>query len=133
MAVEASIGAEVVVASAGVGDSVATLRAGFLEWMRLARDPVVQRIVLIDAPAVLGWERWRAIEEANALGVMKAAMQVAAAEGRIPVNLADSFAHVLLATVNELAFAIARSDDQAAAQRTAQAAVDEVLTRLLGE
>ena len=132
MAVEASIGTQVVLASAGASDVVAALRAGFLTWMRLAGDPVVQRVVLIDAPAVLGWERWRAIEEANALGVLKAAMQQAAVEGRIPANLADDFAHVLLATVNELALVIARSDDQATAQRNAQEAVDEVLTRLLG-
>jgi hypothetical protein len=42
------------------------------------------------------------------------------------------FAHVLLASVNEVALLIARADDQAAAGRSARAAVDEVLTRLLG-
>jgi hypothetical protein len=60
-------------------------------------------------------------------------MRVAADEGRIPADLADTFAHMLLATVNELALLIARSNDQTAAQRSAQAAVDELLTRLLGE
>jgi AcrR family transcriptional regulator len=133
VALEASIGEKVVLAATGAGDSSASLRAGCVAWMKLAGDPTVQRVVLIDAPSVLGWERWRAIEEANALGLLMAAMRAAADEGRIPAELADTFAHMLLATLNELALLIARSNDQTEAQRSAQAAVDELLTRLLGE
>ena len=129
---EARIGTELANAGAGTTDPIAALRAGSLEWMRLAGDPTVQRVVLIDAPAVLGWERWRAIEEASALGMIKLAMQVAAADGRLRPELADAYAHMLLATVNELAMVIARADDQAAAQRTAEAAIDELFSRLLG-
>ena len=132
VAVEERIAQELATESFGAQGVIEGLRAGSLTWMRLAGDPLVQRIVLIDAPAVLGWERWRAIEEANALGGLKIAMQVAASEGRIPAELADPFAHTLLATVNELAFVIARSDDQSAAQEKARAAVDEILNRLLG-
>jgi AcrR family transcriptional regulator len=132
MAVEARIGAETATAALNEGEAVAGLRAGALEWMRLAGDPVVQRVVLIDAPAVLGWERWRAYEEETALGMIKAAMQVAAEQGRLPAELADAYAHMLLASVNELAMVIARADDQAAAQRSAEAAIDELFSRLLG-
>jgi AcrR family transcriptional regulator len=132
MAVEARIGAETAKVALEAGDAVAGVRAGSLEWMRLAGDPVVQRVVLIDAPAVLGWEHWRAYEEATALGMMKAAMQVAAEEGRVRPELTDAYAHMLLATVNELAMVIARADDQAAAQRTAESAIDELFSRLLG-
>jgi len=112
-------------------DPVAGLRAGSLAWIRLAGDPVVRRIVLIDAPAVLGWERWREIEEENALGGVKAVMQTAADAGLVPAELADLFAHMLLASVNELALVVARSDDRAAAQDTAEKAVDALLARLL--
>jgi len=132
--VEARIGDATVAAviAAGDGDSLLGLRAGCLAWVRLAGDPVVQRIVLIDAPSVLGWERWREIEEHNALGMLKLAMQSAADEGRITNDLVDVFAHTLLATMNELALLIVRSSDTAAAQRTAENAVDEILSRLLG-
>lgn len=112
-------------------DPVAALRAGSLAWIRLAGDPVVRRIVLIDAPAVLGWERWREIEEENALGGVKATMQVAADAGLVPDELVDLFAHMLLASVNELALVVARSDDRDAAQATAAQAVDDFLARLL--
>jgi AcrR family transcriptional regulator len=129
-ATETRIGVELLERAEGMTDPVAILHAGSLAWMELAGDPVVQRIVLIDAPAVLGWERWRAIEEENALGTIKAGMELAAQQGRLRPELADAFAHTLLAAVNELALMIARADDQKATQHTAQLAIDEMFDRL---
>src|SRR5262249_9916825 len=36
---------------------VDALTVGCLTWLRAAADPAIQRIVLLDAPAVVGWER----------------------------------------------------------------------------
>jgi AcrR family transcriptional regulator len=131
-AVEVRIGEATLAAAAEADSSAEGLRAGCLAWVQLAGDPVVQRIVLTDAPSVLGWSRWRDIEEHHALGMLKVAMQAAAAEGRVDPELADVYAHMLLATMNELAMVIIRADDRPLAQRQAQAAVDELLARLLG-
>jgi AcrR family transcriptional regulator len=131
-AVEDRIGEEVVLAAAGSADAVAVLRAGCLAWVQLAGDPVVQRIVLIDAPAVLGWERWRELENQHALGLLKGVLEGVAEAGRLPPDLVDTFAHVLLASVNEIALLIARSDDSRSALRMGERAVDELLSRLLG-
>jgi AcrR family transcriptional regulator len=130
--VEARIGEDTMAAVAGTANAAEALRAGCLAWVRLAGDPVVQRIVIVDAPSVLGWQRWREIEEQHALGLLKVAVQGAADEGRVRPDLVDVFAHMLLATMNELALLIVRADDPAAAQQTAEVAVDELLTRLLG-
>ena len=130
--IEARVGNEVVAAAAGTTDPVAGLRAGCLAWVRLAGDPVVQRILLIDAPSVLGWERWRAMEEAHALGLMKAALQEIADDGRLPQGLVNMFAHALLASVNEVALLVARSDQPDAAMKEGTDAVDALLQRLLG-
>ena len=67
-------------------DPVETLRAGCLAWVRLAADPVVQRILLIDAPSVIGWERWRELEEKYALGMTKEALRRVADAGRLPAD-----------------------------------------------
>lgn len=99
---------------------------------QLAGDPGVQRIVLIDAPAVLGWTRWREVEEDHALGLVKGALEAVAATGRLRPDLVDMLAHVLLAGVNEVALMVATADDTRSAQRSGEAAVDELLTRLLG-
>jgi hypothetical protein len=91
----------------------------------------VQRIVLIDAPAVLGWERWREIEEQNALGMLRAGLQAVADDARLDGALVDPFAHMLLASINELALVVARAEDTAGTQEQARTAIDELLSRLL--
>src|ERR1700750_1516599 len=72
---EAVAGRKPVAAARGSDGPVAALRAGSLAWIRLAGDPVVRRILLIDAPSVLGWERWRAMEGHHALGGIRAVLQ----------------------------------------------------------
>jgi AcrR family transcriptional regulator len=131
-AVEERIGAETGAAAAGATTAIEALRLGSLAWVRLAGDPVVQRIVLIDAPAVLGWQRWREIEEEHALGSVKLILQQAAADGRLDPGMVDPFAHMVLATMNELALVVARADDQSAARRTAEEAIHVYLDRLFG-
>src|SRR5260370_8810313 len=114
-------------------DPVAMLRAGALAWIRLAGDPVVRQIMLIDAPAVLGWQRWRELDEQGPLGAIRDALGDAAATGRIEHAHVDTFAHIALAAANEVAMMIARADDSAAALSAGESAFAEFLDRLLGE
>jgi len=128
--VETSVGEQTLAAAAGSDGPLAALRAGFLAWIRLAGDPVVRRILLIDAPSVLGWERWRSMEEDHALGLIRAVLQVIAEEGKLRPELVGTLAHVLLASVNEVALLVARSQDQEAAMKAGADAIDELLQRL---
>ncbi|WP_431923675.1 TetR/AcrR family transcriptional regulator [Nonomuraea jabiensis] len=123
-ATESAIGGKIRAAVRGITDPAAALRAGVLAWISLAGDPVIQRIVLIDAPAVMGWERWRAMEERYSFGMLKAAL---GATGAVPAEFLDLHAHMLLAAVNESALMVARGGDPT----TAVAAVEEFLRRLL--
>ncbi|WP_043616036.1 TetR/AcrR family transcriptional regulator [Nonomuraea candida] len=123
-ATEAAVGAKIVQAVRGSASPAEALRTGVLAWIRLAGDPVVKRIVLIDAPAVLGWERWRALEERYSFGMLKSALE---ASGAVPAEFLDLHAHMLLAAVNESALLVARGGDHA----TAEAAVEDFLHRLL--
>jgi len=130
--VQARVG-EATLAAAGAGGQTEAhelIRAAELAWIRLAGDPMVRRILLIDAPTVFGWRRWRDKEQAG-LGALKGVLQAAADAGRVPAEHVDAFAHILLATGNEMALVIALADDVAAAQASAESAVDEFLTRLL--
>lgn len=108
------------------------LRRGGLAWIELAADPVVQRVMLIDAPAVLGWERWRELDDAHVLGDVRMALAAAAEEGAFDPQHVDAFAHIVLAAVNEISLMIARANDQVEALAEGRAAVDEFLIRLLG-
>jgi len=128
--VETSVGAQTLAAAAGADGPVAALRAGSLAWIRLAGDPVVRRILLIDAPSVLGWERWRAMEEQHALGGIRAILQIIAEQGKLRPELTGPLAHVLLASVNEVALLVARAQDKETAMKDGADAIDELLRRL---
>ncbi|MEU6718192.1 TetR/AcrR family transcriptional regulator [Nonomuraea sp. NPDC046802] len=123
-ATESAIGVKIAQAVQGITDPAAALRAGVIAWIRLAGDPVIKRIVLIDAPSVMGWERWRAMEERYSFGMLKGALELT---GAVPPEFLDLHAHMLLAAVNESALLVARGGDHA----TAEAAVEEFLHRLL--
>ena len=126
-------GEQVTEAMRDAGNPVAELRAGSLAWIRLAGDPVIRQIVLIDAPAVLGWQRWRELDEQGPLGLIRTMLAYAAEAGHIDPRHVDTFAHILLAAANEVTMMIARSDDPAAALSAEESAFMEFLDRLLGD
>ena len=119
-------------AARGAGDPLASLRAGCNAWLELALDPAVQRIALIDPPSVVGWTRWRELDEQHTLGGLRASLARIADEGRLPRDDVDLLAHMVLAAVNEAALLIVRADDPDAALASGRAAVDTLLTRLVG-
>ena len=131
--VSARVGQQMMDAERDAPDPVAALRIWCHEWIRLAGDPVFQRTVLIDAPAVLGWERWRELDEQGPLGAIRDALGYAAETGRIEHRHVDTFAHIALAAANEVAMMIARADDPAEALTAGESAFAEFLDRLLGE
>jgi len=120
-----------VVAAARGLDPVAALRAGCTAWLQAAMDSAVQRIVLLDPPSVVGWTRWREIDELRTLGGLRRNLQRIARTGRIPIGQVELLAHIILASVSEVAMHIARADDQAEALNAGRAALDLLLDRLV--
>jgi AcrR family transcriptional regulator len=115
----------------GCADPVDAVRTGALSWIDLAGDPVIQRIMLVDAPSVLGWEQWRAMDEGRTVGAMRAMLQAVSDTGRLPAELIDPFAHMILAALDEAAMIIARASDSRVAVAEGRQAVEEFLARLL--
>jgi hypothetical protein len=94
-------------------------------------DRHVRRIAIIDGPAVLGWQRWREIDEEFAFGLTKKALQAALEAGAIRTQNVDMLAHMTLAVLGEAAMLIARAPDPAAARKEAGAAVNRMIDALL--
>ena len=62
--------------SSGAAAPLEAMRAGAEMFLRgLHRVPEVQRIVLLDGPSVLGWDRWREIGAEHGLGLIEATLQ----------------------------------------------------------
>jgi AcrR family transcriptional regulator len=130
--IEADIARAILAASRGITNPVDALRAGCDAWLKLARDPTIKQIVLLDAPAVLGWQKWREIDSRHGFGLLKASLKAAAAAGRARTDLIDMFAHMLLAALTETALIIARAKNPVAATRKGREAVKELIDKLLG-
>jgi AcrR family transcriptional regulator len=106
------------------------LRAGCEAFLDACLEPAVQRIALIDAPSVLGWEAWREIDAKYGLGLLRGGLQAAMDAGEIAPQPAELLAHVLLGALDEAALLIARADDVRAARREVGATVLRVLEGL---
>ena len=126
-ATEARIAAQLAESAGGIGDPIEAMRQGAIAWLRLSRDPVIRQVTLLDAPSVVGWERWRAIDEKHGFGLLKGALEAAAATGRVERGSIEMIAHVLLAATLELALVIARSADPEAALREGAKAVSDLI------
>lgn len=128
--VEEEIGGRVLEAAMAGGDELERLRLGCQAFLDTAMDPAVRRIVLLDAPSVLGWQAWRDIEAEHGLKLMKDALAEAAAAGLIPEQPIEPLAHMLLAAVNEAALLVANAKHPKKARAEVGATVDGLLRRL---
>jgi len=114
-------------AAAGVTDPVGLLVAGTDAWLDACADPEVQRIVLLDGPAVLGWERWRKVGERYGMGLVATILTEFMDAGAIARQPVEPLAHVLIGALDEAALYVARAADPDAAR----AEVRTVLHRLV--
>jgi len=90
---------------------IEALRAGVEMALRASTEPEVQRIALLDGPAVLGWDRWREIAARYGLGMVEATLQAAIDAGEIAAQPARPLAHVLMGALDEAAMLVARAEN----------------------
>jgi AcrR family transcriptional regulator len=113
-------------------DQLAAMRTGARLFLAECSAPDVQRIVLIDAPAVLGWERWREVGMKYGLGVIEAMLAQAMADGAIPDQPLRPTAHVLLGALDEAALYVSRATDADAALHDMYEVCDRVINGITG-
>jgi AcrR family transcriptional regulator len=128
---EAGLAEQVAVAAAAGRDPVDELRRGCLAFLDACMEPAVRRIVLLEAPVVLGWDAWREIDARYGLALVRAGLAGALDQvGLRPADV-DPLAHLLLGALNEAALLVATADDPVRARREVGATVTLVLDRLL--
>ncbi len=130
-AVESDLAAGAAQAIGASSDPVEALRVALGGFLRRASEPEIRRIVLTDAHSVVGWEKWREIEERYGLGLLKAALRRISESGRVPPSMVDVYTHIILASMIEIAFMISRSEDSDAEIERGTLAMNQLLERLL--
>lgn len=117
--IESEIAARLAETEAPGADALETLEAGAQMFLDHCLEPEVQRIVLLDAPAVLGWERWREIGARYGLGLIEGLLAAGMESGEIRRQPLEPLAHALLGALDEVAMLVARADDPPTARREA--------------
>jgi AcrR family transcriptional regulator len=121
------------VAVAGLqGDSArARFESGASEFLDACLDPVVNRVLLLEAPVVLGWPAWREIEERYGLALVRVSLHEVAGEAGLSAEDADLLAPVLLGMLQEAALLVATAPDPPTARRDIGRAVSLLIGRVL--
>ncbi|QVQ50751.1 TetR/AcrR family transcriptional regulator [Spiractinospora alimapuensis] len=120
-----------------VGDTVAStadaqsdpweqLVAGCQAFLEATSEPGVQRIMLVDGPAVLGWAEWRALDEATSARHLAEALTSLMEAGLITEQPVTPLTRLLSGAMNEAALWLATSTDPADLPAT-QAALRRIL------
>jgi AcrR family transcriptional regulator len=129
-AVEAELGQQLAMAVATESDPWGMLRAGARAFLASATEPAIRQIVLIDGPAVLGWEEWRRIDSQHSLGMVRMIFEANIAAGNIPPQPVEPLAHLIVGALNEAALAVAAADDAAGARESFAVSMEGVLDAL---
>ena len=114
----------------GFTDPMATLHAGMRRFLEACADPLVERILLLDGPAVLGWRAWRELADRYGLGLLQYALQAAIDAGAITPQPVVPLAHVLIGALDECALYVARADHPPAARQQVTAILQQLLDGL---
>jgi AcrR family transcriptional regulator len=111
-------------------DPLEALHAGAQAFLDACEDPAVRRIALLDAPSVLGWERWREIGLRYGFGLVQGTVQAAMDAGLIDRQPVTPLSHLLLGAIDEGAMLIARAHDDGETRAQVGASVTRFLDTL---
>lgn len=114
----------------GTVDPLRAMRAGAEMFLQACTEPDVQRVVLLDGPAVLGWDRWREIASEHGLGLIEATLQTAIDTGAIEPQPVRPLAHVLMGALDEAAMLVGRAEDPEAMRREVGRTLDSLIAGL---
>lgn len=87
------------------------LLAGCRAFLAASLDPAIQRIMLLDAPAVLGWETWRAMDEQHSGQLLHGILTELVNAGQLQPLPITALTRLLSGAMNEAALWIAQSSN----------------------
>ncbi len=109
------------------------LRLGCKLWIDAHLDPVVQRIAMRDARAVLGWEAVRDVETRYGAVPLRGVLRRCIRTGVVRPLPLRPLALMLMGALTEACFYVADAEDPEQARAEADGLVTSMLTSLLSE
>ena len=114
----------------GSGDPLEAMMAGYYAFLDACSRPEVRRIVLLDGPAVLGWEEWHKMDAEHAVAQIEAGLGMLVDAGFVEPQPLRPLAHLLHGAVIEAAFYVAASEDTGRARGEAGAGLERLMRGL---
>lgn len=107
-----------------------TLVEGMRAFLDACLDPAVRRIYLIDAPAVLGWHRWREIDAPHGVRSLREGIAAVLEVQPDPALAIEPLTFMLSGASNEAALWVAEAEDEKSARRAVDRTLGELIERL---
>lgn len=126
----AKLARQVDVAARSAPDALAAISFGTRAYFKACADGDMAQIVLRDASAVLGWERWRAIDERYFGRAIHLGIKNAMAQKLIAPQAVEPLARLIVGAVNEAAAACAASENPIAEGKRLSLALHSLLEGL---
>jgi len=123
--------AQVVQEIAGIKDPVEALRCGCDAFLSVCCDAEIRRIALIDAPSVLGWQRWRELDATYGLGLLRQVLDAIADAGEIEHEWVPELAHLLLGALGEAAMVVGHAPEDDLARERVRLSLRWMVDRLI--
>ncbi|ONI81639.1 TetR family transcriptional regulator [Actinosynnema sp. ALI-1.44] len=128
--VQHDVGEQVARAADAETDPWQGLLAGCRAFLSAATDPEVQRIMLVDGPAVIGWQDWRALDKESSARHLAEALTALVTDGIIADKPVEPMARLLSGAMNEAAVWLAHSPDPATDLAATMAALEPMIESL---
>ncbi|MFF2555727.1 TetR/AcrR family transcriptional regulator [Nocardia sp. NPDC058058] len=129
--VEASAEIETAIAAHDSADVLGGMAIGLATFLEICRRPDMLRIVLQDAPTVLGWQAFREFEAQHGLGLIVDMLERGRGEGLIVDAPVPMLAQLLMSALTEASLMIANAEDPDLARAQAQQSIMLLLAGVL--
>lgn len=116
-------------AAEGAPTAQKKLEAACRAYLNACLDSSLTRILVLEAPVVLGWKDWCALAHQHEIAALAAYLESVVAKsttGERPLEMA----HVLLGALNTAARVIAQADDPQKARAEVEGTIDRLLNGL---
>jgi AcrR family transcriptional regulator len=107
------------------------LRIAADAWLDIASEPDIRQLVLLDAPNVLGWNRFREISQRYAYGMTEQLLSAAIEAGEIQPLPVRTLGTVMLGALDEAAMCLAGAEDPVQEKADVRAVVHALIDGLL--
>src|SRR5690606_10100577 len=99
-------------------------------YLEGCQQPTYRRIVLQEAPVILGWPEWRKKEKQSIMSLATMLLQALMDAGQKKKQPIDILVYILFGAITEAALGIADADDQDVARGQAKQIIERMLRSL---